>query len=70
MKELEHKYLVLKLEDIYKYLPKDSIDVLDHLVEQIISSRLLDGKEAVQHYLCIRDSWPEYEPTLKLLLKD
>lgn len=56
----ENKYLVLKIDDINKYLSDEQQLKLDCLVTKIRLGRLHEGKHD-QQYVCIAADWPMYE---------
>ena len=62
----ENRYLVLKWEDIHKYLTPSQIRMLDFYTKTIEVSRLEDGK-SLHQFVVIADDWPEYEPVWKML---
>ena len=50
---LEVKYLVLKLEDLAKFLDPEEIDVLDGLIAKVDRGREEEGKPTDNQYLVI-----------------
>lgn len=65
--KLEEKYLILKWEDISNTLRRDQRIALSDIITSISVYRALKNKDPDPQFLCIRDTWPEYKPTLKLL---
>lgn len=63
----EERYLVLKWEDIYNYLSEEQVERLENLSSKIAIGRRIDKKEAEPSYVCVRDSWPEYNKVWKMI---
>lgn len=64
----EHRYVVLKVSDIQKYLSYDDEDALEDLCGIIASGRERDGK-APLNCVCVKDDWPEYEAVWDMIEK-
>lgn len=63
----EEKYLVLKLEDIGKYLNETEKHHLSDICDTINVGRFLDGK-ASNHYVVINEDEPYSEKVWDLIL--
>ena len=57
----EKRYLVLKWSDIEKYLLQDEQNVLHKLITLVSMGRGYDGKDPRPEFVCVRNTWPEYE---------
>ena len=60
--EREERYLVLKREDIAKYLTADGQEQLNYICHVIAKSREVEGKQN-HGYVVVSDDWPMYEAT-------
>lgn len=58
----EHRYVVLKINDIAAYLNTAQIDTLQEIGEAIAAGRAAVGKPPFNAVVVERD-WPEFEPT-------
>ena len=57
----EERYLVLRLDDIYSALTNDMVYNLQHYVSLIEEYRVDQGKEGNPKFVCVKDTYPEYE---------
>ena len=48
-------YIVVKREDVAKYLTKDEISLLESLLNKINNGRITDNKELNSYYVCNKD---------------
>jgi hypothetical protein len=64
-----NKYRVLKNDDISDYLTADEILELNRLEDKIYVGRLKEGRNPNSQFVCIKDTWPEYEIVWKMLEK-
>jgi hypothetical protein len=64
----EDTYLVIKKQDLIKYLGETEREILFTLVEKVKLARRYDGKET-HKYLILSDAWPEYSMALNALEK-
>jgi len=62
------KFIVLKIEDIEKYLSDPEIVTLSNLIEKICDSRQKDGKGRTNRYLVANVDEP-YAPEIVGILK-
>lgn len=63
----ENKYLVVKWDDIYKYLSDEHRWWLNGLLLEIEEGRMLDGKEPDPKFVCVKETYPEYEYVWKCI---
>lgn len=63
----EEKYLVLKLDDIEKYLSEKDRRYLTHICDEINIHRFFDGKSA-NHYVVVNEDEPYSEKVWDLIL--
>ena len=66
--KLETRYFILKIEDVFQYCTQEQLDILINILNTISTARKSRGKEDL-YGVFIRDTWPEFEPTVKLLLQ-
>jgi hypothetical protein len=66
-KEKEEKYLVLKLDDIEKYLSPLAKEQLNHICSRIGLGRTNDGKKD-NHYVVVNESEPYAEKVWDMIL--
>jgi hypothetical protein len=59
----ENRYLILKHEDIKKYLPQEGRNTLLDMATTIALGRADDGKEVFKNYVVVAEDWPMYEAT-------
>lgn len=57
----ENRYLVIRWDDIYASLADDHIWMLNGLCREVEEYREKQGKEPTPNYVCIKDTYPEYE---------
>lgn len=63
----EERYLVLRWRDIDKYLNYDEYNDLLHICALIEGFREKDGKDPSPTFVCIKDTYPEYEMVWKAI---
>lgn len=63
----ENRYLVLRWSDIEKYLEYWQELELDRMVSIIRNGREHDGKDPDPKFVCIKDTYPEYEYVWKCI---
>lgn len=61
MKLDNFRYIVLRKADIEKYLTREEMYNFAIITRTIAQKRSDDGKEPYPQYVCIRNTWPEYE---------
>lgn len=64
----ETKFMVLKLEDITKYLDMKDLNKLEMICLKIKSKRLDDGKETDPKYICCNQDEPYAEVVWQIIL--
>lgn len=57
----ENRYIVIRYDDIYKYLSDEHRWWLNGLLLEIEEGRRTDGKDPCPTFVCIKDTYPEYE---------
>lgn len=62
----ENRYLVLKRDDIARYLSEEQLISLDEICGVIEAWRASEGK--TNHgYVVVSDDWPEYETVFQMI---
>ncbi len=57
----ENRYLVLRWDDINKYLLPTQLEDLDEIIDTIVTGRFKENKDPHPNFVCIKDTYPEYE---------
>ncbi len=57
----ENRYLVLRWSDIFTYLWGEEVQLLREMCTDIEQGRMQDGKDPRPKFVCIKDTYPEYE---------
>ena len=65
-KRFDHRYVVLKVEDIKHFLTRDEQEVLEDMCNKIAVCRKAAGRKELEG-IFIGHDWPEYEPAAKAL---
>ena len=63
----ENRYLVLRWSDINEYLSPSWQSDLECIVHIVGTGRLKDGKDPNPKFVCIKDTYPEYEMVWKAI---
>jgi len=59
--EREDRYLVLRWDDINNALLEGERNILLYISEQIEDYRRSKGKDPYPKFVCVKDTYPEYE---------
>lgn len=62
----ENRYLVVKREDITKYLKESQQAKLNVYLGEVAMRRIEDGKQP-HGYVVVSDDWPEYETVFQMI---
>jgi len=63
----ENKYLIIKHEDVNKYLTQEEKSILLDIATTVALGRADDGKEVFKEYVVVAEDWPMYEDTWKAI---
>ena len=63
----EDRYLVLKWDDIEKYLSAYTREWIMEAILDITFGRLKDGKDPSPKFVCVKSTYPEYEYVWKCI---
>lgn len=63
------KYIVIKLSDLDKHTSENDKSNLHLIMTKIHAGRVLENKDPTPDFVCIKDSWPEYELVWSMLEK-
>lgn len=64
--QLKTKYIVIKIDDVEKYLSEREKEYLESILATLNDRRVEDNKIEIKG-IFIRNTWPEYWPTYDLL---
>lgn len=67
MIQLEPRYVVLKLKDVYA-LPTEDIKNLQDIIEKVILIRKERGADPTTPCLVVEADWPEFHPTAQAII--
>lgn len=70
IKELENKYLVLKWDDIGKYLNNSETRKLAMVIEKIEVNRLKEGKRTNKKFVVVSETMKNFEYITNLVLNE
>lgn len=65
-KRFENRYLVLKHEDVKKYLTRDQRETIEDLTDIIVLGRVAEGRGVIEG-IFIANDWPEYQAAANAL---